>query len=102
MDENLALRLLQRIPKQITISVDCSQFARPVKFKVLTSKYGHICQLIKEICEEHKVCSKESLVLFQDEAMVLDLEVLKDGDYCNLSPMPTVIGDFVGQAKTFD
>jgi hypothetical protein len=69
---------------------------------VIISKYSNICQLIKELCDEYKICSTESLVLFQDDAMIVDVEALCEGDYYNLLPLPSTIADFVSQAKTFD
>ena len=66
-----------------------------MKFKVVISKYSNICELIKELCDEFKICSTESLVLFQDDAMVVDVEALCDGDYYHLLPLPSTIADFV-------
>ena len=66
-----------------------------MKFKVVISKYSNICELIKELCDEFEIRSTESLVLFQDDAMVVDVEALCDGDYYNLLPLPSTIADFV-------
>jgi hypothetical protein len=34
--------------------------------------------------------------------MVLDIEALKEGDYCNLLALPSTIAEFIGQAKKFE
>lgn len=69
----------------------------PLIFK----NFENIGMFVKEVCDRHKIESKQRLVASCNDYTVLNVQTLKHGDVVHLKPMPEALPAFVKRASEF-